>query len=200
MQKDTAKSLSMWNTSIGNTIMGGHPVTFDDIETDPDTLKKFTNVLFEDDVDNRWHPKIRELLVMTLLLRYDQYVDILEAHPCGKVVDDLEQYPHLDHPLSDPVEERQWLSLSQESQGRLAMSTVRESLFLSRINQEWRKSVGTMVWIRTTSSPTGVKKRGNSSSRVPTPSPSLQKPSCDTVVTSMVSCWMPAVLSTTSTL
>ena len=135
MQKDTAKSLSMWITTIGNTVMGGHPVPFDDIETDPDTLKKFTNVLFEDDIDNRWHPKIRELLVMTLLLRYDQYMDVLEAHPCAKVVDDLERHPHLDYPMSDAAEEHHWLSLSQESQGRLAMSTVRESLFLSRINQ-----------------------------------------------------------------
>lgn len=68
MQKDTTKCLSMWIATIGNATMGGQPVTFDDIETNPDTLKKFTNILFEDDVDNSWHPKIRELLVVTLLL------------------------------------------------------------------------------------------------------------------------------------
>jgi hypothetical protein len=50
---------------------------------DRDKLQCFTNVLFEDDTHERWNPKVRELLVMALLLRYEQFLDILRdpSHP-----------------------------------------------------------------------------------------------------------------------
>ncbi|KAG7356501.1 hypothetical protein IV203_001187 [Nitzschia inconspicua] len=45
---------------ISDTVMGGQPVTFDDIKTHRDILKKFTYVLFEDDTDRRWNPRALE--------------------------------------------------------------------------------------------------------------------------------------------
>jgi len=45
-----------------------------------DTLKKFTDVIFEEDAENRWHPNVRELLVMTLLLQCDEFVNVSESH------------------------------------------------------------------------------------------------------------------------
>ena len=43
--------MSMWVMKIGETTMSGQPPTFDDIDTDPDTPKKFTKAIFEDDED-----------------------------------------------------------------------------------------------------------------------------------------------------
>ena len=42
------KALSKWTMKIGETTIGGQPPTFDDIESDPDKIKKFTEMLFED--------------------------------------------------------------------------------------------------------------------------------------------------------
>jgi hypothetical protein len=50
-------------------------------------LRKFTNAIFENDTEGHWHPKVRELLVMTLLLRYDQFINILNSHPFTKLVE-----------------------------------------------------------------------------------------------------------------
>jgi len=44
-------------------------------------------VIFEDDTEERWSPKVRELLIMTLLLRYDEFCDILEKNPFAKLVE-----------------------------------------------------------------------------------------------------------------
>ncbi|CAB9513877.1 expressed unknown protein [Seminavis robusta] len=110
MSHQAGKALANWTFKIGETIVGGQPPTFDDIETDVDTLKKFTNVLFEDDVEKLWNPKVRELLVMTLLLRYNEFCEILECHPLAKLVED------------------------DVSQG-FTSSTVRDNPFLCRIHQ-----------------------------------------------------------------
>ena len=77
LTQQAGKAVSKWATKIGDSIIGGQPPTFDDIESDPDTLGKFTNMLFEDDANGHWSPKARELLVMALLLRHDQFVEIL---------------------------------------------------------------------------------------------------------------------------
>jgi len=114
------KALSKWTMKIGETTIGGQPPTFDDIESDIDLLKKFTKVLFEDDTQNRWKPKVRELLAMTLLLRYDQFCDILEQHPFAKLVEVNE------HPDSS-------------SDNRFIASTVRDNPFVCRINQALEK-------------------------------------------------------------
>ena len=82
-----SKAVSKWTANLGELIAGGQLPTFDDIETDADVLKKFTNVPFEEDTDRRWNPKARELLVMALLLRHDQFCDVLESHPFATVVE-----------------------------------------------------------------------------------------------------------------
>ncbi|CAB9508633.1 expressed unknown protein [Seminavis robusta] len=115
------KALSRWVTKIGETTVGGQPPTFDDIDTDPDALRRLTDVIFEDDADGRWHPKVRELLVMTLLLRCDQFVDILQSHPFSKLVEGLS---------TDGIPED------------YSCSSVRDNLFLSRVNQALEKAVG----------------------------------------------------------
>lgn len=137
MIQEAGKSLSMWTTKIGNTLMGGQPPCFDDIDTDPETLKKFTDTLFEDDVEKRWHPKVRELLVMTLLLRYDQFVDVLQSHPYAKIGMDENEI----RPDEAPV------SLDE----RLVCSSVRDNPFICRVNQALEKACGTEMfhnWIK----------------------------------------------------
>jgi len=119
--RQAGKTLSRWTTKIGETTIGGQPPTFDDIDTDPDTLKKFADVIFEDDTDKRWHPKVRELLVMTLLLRYDQFVDVLMSHPFAKLVEGI---------------------FDDTPQDRFTCSAVRDNLFISRVDQALEKTCG----------------------------------------------------------
>jgi hypothetical protein len=101
--------------------MGGQPPTFNDIDTNVNALRRFTDVIFEDDTDSRWHPKVRELLVMTLLLRYDQFVDILQSHPFTKLVECLpDPFPNDDY----------------------TCTAIRDNLFISRVNQALEKVNG----------------------------------------------------------
>jgi hypothetical protein len=121
------KSLSGWTVKNGDIVMGGQPVTFDDIQTDHESLVKFTDVIFEDDVEGRWKPKVKELLVMTLLLRYDQFVDVLQAHPFTKLVE--ERHPD----TKEMIMER--ASDDDRSPNPYTCSSVLNSLFINRINQ-----------------------------------------------------------------
>lgn len=132
--RQAGKTLSMWVMKLGDTIMGGQPTTFDDIDTDVGKLKKFTDILFEDDVNRRWHPKVRELLVTTLLLRYDQFVDILQTHPFNSLVEE--------HPDDDPPDD-----------ARFTSSKVAENLFLCRVHKALKRAHATDVftdWIKET--------------------------------------------------
>jgi hypothetical protein len=118
--RQAGKSLARWVTKIGDTTIGGQPPTFDDIDTDVESLKKFTDVLFEDDTTKRWAPKVRELLVMTLLLRYDQFVDVLQSHPFTRLVEEHHPDAEVD---------------------QYTCSAVRDNLFISRINQAIQKAI-----------------------------------------------------------
>ncbi|CAB9500266.1 expressed unknown protein [Seminavis robusta] len=115
LSHQAGKSLANWTTKIGDVITGGQPPSFDDIESDVDTLKKFTSVLFRDDTNRQWSPKVRELLVMTLLLRYNEFCEILESHPLAKLVED------------------------EPSPDGFTSSTVRDNPFLCRIHQALEK-------------------------------------------------------------
>jgi hypothetical protein len=66
MSQQAGKAVSKWTAKIGDIIVGGQPPTFDDIGDNLEELKRFTSVLFEDDVGGRWNPKVREILVMAL--------------------------------------------------------------------------------------------------------------------------------------
>lgn len=95
---NSKKAPSRFAARIGDAIIGGQSPTFDDIgghhrtnspdedripalvDADRAKLRRFTSVSFEDDADNHWHPKVRELLAMTLLLRCEQFCDVLR-HP-----------------------------------------------------------------------------------------------------------------------
>jgi hypothetical protein len=116
------KSLSGWVVKNGDIVMGGQPPTFDDIMTDMESLRKFTDVIFEDDVEGRWNPKVKELLVMTLLLRYDQFVNVLQLHPFTKLVE-----PHPDT--------KEMLVEGPGGDERYTCSSVRDNIFINRINQ-----------------------------------------------------------------
>ena len=94
--------------------MGGQPVTFDDITKELESLRKFTSIIFEDNIEGRWHPKVRELLVVTLLLRYDQFINIMQSHPLTKLVET--------HPNADVDERYNCLS-------------AKDNIFVNRINQ-----------------------------------------------------------------
>jgi hypothetical protein len=123
LSKQAGKALSKWTHRIGDTIYGGQPPAFDDIggyHGDPSPpsflqdsdagkavatalvdgnrskLQQFSDVLFEDDTDRRWHPRVRELLVMTLLLRYDQFLAVLRRHPDAYISDSFKSYPRFD--------------------------------------------------------------------------------------------------------
>jgi hypothetical protein len=42
------------------TIFGGQLPISDDIETEPDDFKRFTNTLFESDTEERWDPEVEK--------------------------------------------------------------------------------------------------------------------------------------------
>ena len=81
MSQQAGKAVSGWTAKIGDLIVGGQPPSFDDVEESITGIKRFTNVLFENDTHQRWDAKVRELLVMSLLLRFDQFLNVLETHP-----------------------------------------------------------------------------------------------------------------------
>lgn len=81
LSKEAGKAVSGWMTKIGNPIVSGQPPSFDDIEGNRQELLQFTDTLCEDDTSKRWNPKVRELLVMTLLLRCDQFCEVSRSHP-----------------------------------------------------------------------------------------------------------------------
>ena len=81
MSQQAGKAVSGWTAKVGDIILGGQPTTFSDIEGDTSKLKQFTDILFEDDKSENWDPKVRELLVMALLLRFDQFLDVFESNP-----------------------------------------------------------------------------------------------------------------------
>lgn len=85
--RQSGKGLAGWSTKNGEFVMGRQPITFDDITEDVDTLQKFTALIFEHDTKGRWHGETRELLVMTLLLRCDQCIEVLQSHPFTKLVE-----------------------------------------------------------------------------------------------------------------
>lgn len=89
-------------------------------------LQQFTDVLFEDDTDNRWHPKVRELLVMTLLLRYDQFCAVLRRHP-NAYVPLAEASKHYNP--SDPLFNRYH-----------EYTTIRNNLFVCRVERALEKA------------------------------------------------------------
>jgi hypothetical protein len=81
MSHQAGKCLSGWTASFGDTIVGGQPPTFEDVTTEMEPLERFTEFLFAGDTTRRWKSKVREMLVMSLFLRYDQFCDILLADP-----------------------------------------------------------------------------------------------------------------------
>jgi hypothetical protein len=91
-----------------------------------DKLRQFTDVLFEDDTDNRWHPKVRELLVLTLLLRYDQFCVVLRRQP-NAYVPLPEAFKHCNP--SDPLVNR-----SRD------YTTIRNHLFVCRVERALEKA------------------------------------------------------------
>jgi len=118
MSQQAGKAVSKWTATIGGKAVGGQPPTFDDIETEVDDLKRFTNVLFEDDTSDRWNPKVRELLVMALLLRYEQFCDVVRSHPEATVA----------------------VAVDVDADFDANTSSLRDHLFLCRVNQALEKA------------------------------------------------------------
>ena len=141
LMRQAGKSLSLWTAKIGETTIGGQPPTFEDIDTEPEMLKEFTNRIFKGDKHNRWSSKVRELLVMSLLLRYDQFVDVLMNHPYAQMVEGLYGEEHTCSAIQDnlfisSIEEMvnevcQPQGLSQDSKFRNWINEARKG-FLSR--------------------------------------------------------------------
>lgn len=141
MNHKAGKALSKWTASFGDTIMGGQPLTFDDITTEPEPLQRFTDALFEDDTAKHWSPRVRELLVVNLLLRYDQFCDVLLAHPLQQQLVEVEGYDGLvnvdsslprPHPR-DPTDQH-------HSVNRFESLALRDNPFLCRVNQALSKA------------------------------------------------------------
>lgn len=85
LSRESGKALAKWTIKLGDLVFGGIPPTFEDLNKarcdSPEFLRAFTDILFEDDVEQLWHPNVRELLVMTLFLRCDQFCDIQRSNP-----------------------------------------------------------------------------------------------------------------------
>ena len=108
------KTLSRWTAKSGETTIGGQPPSFSDIRTHVPMLRKFTDEIFKDDVEFHWHPKVREILIVNMLLRYDQFVEVLKGN------------------LNNAT-------LLREENRFDAVSPVKENLFLSRLAQALAK-------------------------------------------------------------
>jgi len=129
LDAQAGKAVANWTTKIGDTIVGGQPPTFDDIETDVGKLKQFTSVLFEDDPKRNWNPKVRELLVMALLLRYNDFVEVLTSHPFATDVVD-------ENPIYSQASQASHVYSSQHTYESLpGCSSVLTNPFICRINQ-----------------------------------------------------------------
>jgi len=150
LSSQAGKALSRWTCKIGDVIHGGQPPSFDDIggyqgtpppspsqdsdavatalvDGNRDKLQQFADVLFEDDVEQRWHPKVREILVMALLLRYDQFCAVLRKHPGAYI-------PDLNFKSYDPSDPRFDVNHS------LDYNTIRDHLFVCRVKQALKKA------------------------------------------------------------
>ena len=141
--------MSKWTHRVGDVIYGGQPPTFGDIggyhgtlpppssqdtevvatalvDGNHDKLQQFTDILFDDDVDRRWHPRVRELLVMTLLLRYDQFLAVLRRHPQAHIPDAFGSF--------NPSDSR----FDQDKS--CDYTTIRDHLFVCRVERALEKA------------------------------------------------------------
>ena len=132
MSHQAVKAVSKWTASFGDFIMGGQPPTFEDITTELEPLQRFTDILFEGDTKGRWRPKVREQLVTSLLLRYDQFCDILLSHPFkDKLVQD--SHPDKEFEYDDPF------SLTPPEH-EYTSEAIKDNLFLGHIEQALTKA------------------------------------------------------------
>jgi hypothetical protein len=129
MSQQAGKAVSKWTAKIGDIIVGGQPPTFDDIEDNLEELKLFTSALFDDDVSERWNPKVREILVMALLLRYDQFCEVLQSHP--------EAY------APEHLPEAYATDVIDGGEGVIYYPIVRDHLFVCRVKQALVKAGAT---------------------------------------------------------
>jgi len=151
MSHQAGKAASKWMASFGDAIVGGQPPTFGDITTELEPLQRFTDTLFEDDLVGRWKPRARELLVMTLLRRCNQFCNVPLDHPFeATLVEDADGFDgpvdtHVD--CCDPIED---FSLPQaiKSTDRLpnhhyhsfTCLTLHDNPFICRVNQALAKA------------------------------------------------------------
>mgnify|MGYP005840960607 CR=1 FL=1 len=153
MSQQAGKAVSKWTAKIGDLIVGGQPSTFNDIGGyfgtplsssvnpedhcvagalvfgDREKLQYFTDVLFEDNVCRRWSPKVRELLVMALLLRYEQFLDVLRD------ASHLEAFiPGCTFKSYDPKDKRHDLKKSED------FFSIQNHLFVCRVERALEKA------------------------------------------------------------
>ncbi|KAL7560640.1 hypothetical protein ACA910_001324 [Epithemia clementina (nom. ined.)] len=127
MSQQAGKCVAGWHAKVGDLTVGGQPPTFDDIEESMEPLLRFTAALFEDDTTKCWDPNVRELLVMALLLRYKQFLDVLRdpSHPEYLIPDAFHSY----HPADKAFD----LQKSQD------FNSIQIHLFVCRIEQTLEK-------------------------------------------------------------
>lgn len=90
MSRQAGKVVAGWTSKSGDQIVGGQPPSLKDVlpQSNMEGLKRFIDVLFADDVEGRWSQKVRELLVMSLLLRHNEHCQVLCLHPEASKVHD----------------------------------------------------------------------------------------------------------------
>ena len=89
-------------------------------------LQRFTNLLFEDDVDKRWQPKVRELLVMALFLQYEQFCVVRRSSPEAYIPAVLKSY--------NPYDPDHDIDRSYE------FNTIRNHLFVCHVDEALSKA------------------------------------------------------------
>ena len=89
MMKDAGKAVAGWVHKIGEHVLGGKPPSANDIYLHKEEFQLFVDHIFiEDQPDEEGEcqisPKVRELLVCSMLRHWDRFIQCLKEHPGGE--------------------------------------------------------------------------------------------------------------------
>ena len=93
MMHETGKVVAGWSSTIGDVVVGGIPPTLSAIvDAENNSVERFVDALFIRDIDNQWSPKVRSMLVASLMRHWDVFIYWLREHP-KKIYENITNHP-----------------------------------------------------------------------------------------------------------